>query len=282
MPGQVLGDRYEVEQQLGRKAGRWTLLARDLVTEAPVILKVLFIDSELQARDLKLFIREIETLKTLNYPSTPQYLDYFEIELPKTGRALVLIQTYVEGTSLEHLLQQGKRLSEAEAIQVAQAVLKILNDLHQHQPPIIHRDIKPSNILWDHDHESKDQVVKLVDFGSVKSLQPMATTSFTLVGTEGYAPPEQQGGRAMKASDLYSLGATLITAISGLEPDNLPHRGLRIDFEQVLNLSPEFTQWLKQLTQPDLDRRFTSAQAASEALDQAIAQISIEEAPYSE
>jgi eukaryotic-like serine/threonine-protein kinase len=271
MPGQVLGDRYEVEQQLGRKAGRWTLLARDLVTEAPVILKVLFIDSELQARDLKLFIREIETLKTLNYPSTPQYLDYFEIELPKTGRALVLIQTYLEGTSLEQLLQQGKRLSEAEAIQVAQAVLKILNDLHQHQPPIIHRDIKPSNILWDHDHEPKDGTVKLVDFGSVKSLQLMATTSFTLVGTQGYAPPEQQGGRAMKASDLYSLGATLITAISGLEPDHLPHRGLRIDFEQVLNLSPGLTQWLKQLTQPDLDRRFTSAQAALDALDQAIA-----------
>ena len=272
MPGQILGDRYEVENQLGKKAGRWTLLARDLTTEAPVILKLVFIDEKLHQDELRLFTREIETLQTLSHPCTPKYLDYFEIDLGRNGKALALVQSYMDGTSIQHYLKSGRRLNQNEAIQTAKAILQILIYLHNHQPPIVHRDIKPSNVLLSNQPEILTSTVYLVDFGSVKSLSLNETTSFTLslVGTDGYMPPEQMGRRVVRASDLYSLGVTLVTAFTGIEPANLPRRGLRIDFnciDQSKDFKPAFVHWLKQITEPELDKRFKSAQEALEALN---------------
>lgn len=269
MPGQILGDRYEIERQLGRKSGRWTLLARDLRTEELVILKILCIDDEALLDDLKLFQREIETLQTLTHPSTPQYLGYFEMQLPKSGKALALIQSYLEGTSLNQYLQQGRRLTEPEAIQVSQAVLEILDYLHDHDPPIVHRDIKPGNVLLANPDEAIASRVCLVDFGSVKAFGPTEQhTSLTLIGTDGYMPPEQLGRRAVRASDLYSLGVTLITAMTGIQPADLPRRGIQINVEQSVSASPTFVNWLKQMTEPELTKRFSTAAAAFHALVQ--------------
>lgn len=259
MAGQVLGERYQVERQIGKQTGRWTLLARDLVTQELVVLKVLFLDEQVEWDDVKLFEREVEILKSLSHPSIPKYLGYFEQELPN-DKALVLIQTYVEGRSLEQCLQQGRIFSEAEAKQLAKALLNILLYLHGRQPPIIHRDLKPSNILL-----AKRQLY-LVDFGSVKALTASDSSAFTVVGTYGYMPPEQFSGRAVAASDLYSLGATLIALVTGTHPSSLPRQGIKIDLSAA-NLSPEFMDWLSWLHEPNLDRRAQTAQAALEALE---------------
>jgi serine/threonine protein kinase len=100
MAGQILGDRYEVERQIGKQTGRWTLLARDLKTQERVVIKLLFLDDALEWDDLKLFEREVEILKALSHPSIPRYLGFFEHQLPN-DKALALIQTYVPGKSLE-------------------------------------------------------------------------------------------------------------------------------------------------------------------------------------
>lgn len=267
MPGQILGDRYEVEQQLGKKSGRWTLLARHLTTQTPVILKLVFMDDALQPDDLKLFKREVAILQTLSHPATPQYLEYFEIELPLDGKALALVQSYVEGKSLDAYLKEGRTLSEAETQQVAIAALEILEYLHDHDPPVVHRDIKPSNLLLSADGDRIAAHVALVDFGSVTSFTPSEGTTFTLVGTDGYRPPEQTGRRAVRASDLYSLGATLITALTGMDAAELPRRGMKIDLPQILPADAPFTLWLKQMVAPDLDKRFKSAREAIQALE---------------
>lgn len=256
MAGQMLGDRYQVERHLGKQTGRWTLLARDIHTQEPVVLKLLFLNEQMEWDDLKLFEREVEILKSLSHPCIPQYLGYFEHELPNT-KALVLIQTYVEGRSLEQCLQQGRHFTEPEAKQLAKALLQILIYLHEQQPPIIHRDIKPSNILL------ANRQLHLVDFGSVKQATSGDTSAFTVVGTYGYMPPEQFSGRAMPASDLYSLGATLVALIAGDHPSSLPHRGSRIDFSQIAGLSPDFCDWLGWIMAPTLEQR---AQTATEAL----------------
>jgi eukaryotic-like serine/threonine-protein kinase len=269
MPGQILGDRYEVEKQLGKKAGRWTLLARDLVTDSPVILKVLFIDDEMHQDDLKLFTREVQTLQTLDHPATPKYLGYFEIDLANDGKALALIQSYIDGVSLEQYLGKGRALSEKEALLLAKAVLKILIYLHDHDPPIVHRDIKPSNVLLSSRTEDSAAKISLVDFGSVKSFGVSDHTSFTMVGTDGYMPPEQMGRRAVRASDLYGLGMTLIRAIAELEPEEMPKRGFRVEvneIEQLRACNPAFVAWLQQMTEPELDKRFMSAQEALDVL----------------
>jgi serine/threonine protein kinase len=269
MPGQILGDRYEVEKQLGKKAGRWTLLARDLTNDTSVILKILFIDEEMHQDDLKLFKREIQTLQTIDHPATPQYLGFFEIDLARDGKALALIQSFMDGIPLSGYLRQGRLLNEMEARQIAEQVLQILMYLHNHQPPIVHRDIQPNNIMLSRDAEAIAQTVSLVDFGSVKSFNLSDSTSFTLVGTDGYIPPEQMGRRAVRASDLYSLGITLVTGLTGIEPEQMPRRGIRIDLpklEQLTPIHPDFVDWLGKMSNPDLEKRFQSARTALEEL----------------
>ncbi|MGA7937108.1 MAG: serine/threonine-protein kinase [Kovacikia sp.] len=262
MSGQILGDRYEVERQIGKQTGRWTLLARDLTSNEQVVLKLLFLDEQLEWDDLKLFEREVEILKSLSHPSIPRYLGYFEHQL-LNDKALVLIQTYVEGRSLEQCLQQRRTFTEAETKQLAKALLNILVYLHGRQPAILHRDIKPSNILL------ANRQAYLVDFGSVKAIRGKEeTSSFTVVGTYGYMPPEQFSGRALSASDLFSLGATLTTLIVGSHPSSMPRKGNKIDFSQIPNISPEYADWLGWLTEPNLDKRAKSAQEALQALEQ--------------
>ncbi|MBW4469648.1 MAG: serine/threonine protein kinase [Stenomitos rutilans HA7619-LM2] len=264
MAGQILGDRYEVERQIGKQTGRWTLLARDLVTQDRVVIKMLFLDETVEWDDLKLFEREVEILKSLSHPAIPRYLGFFEHQLPN-DKALALIQTYVEGKSLEQCLQEQRLFSEAETKQLAKALLHILVYLHGQHPPIVHRDIKPSNILL------ANRQAYLVDFGSVKALTNSGdTAAFTVVGTYGYMPPEQFSGRATPASDLYSLGATLTAMLAGTHPSSLPHRGMKIDFAAIANLSLAYVEWLEWLTDPNLERRAKSAQDALTALDQGI------------
>jgi serine/threonine protein kinase len=260
MAGQILSDRYQVEQQIGKQTGRWTLLARDLQTQQQVVIKLLFLDEQLDPDDLKLFEREVEILKSLSHPSIPRYLGYFEHILPDT-KALALIQTYVDGKSLELCLQQGRLFNQTEVTQLAKALLHILIYLHGCQPSIIHRDIKPSNILL------ANRQLYLVDFGSVKRVSGNDTTGFTVVGTYGYMPPEQFSGRSIAASDLYSLGATLLALLTGTHPSSLPRTGSKIDFAKVANITPDFADWLSWLYEPNLDRRVKSAQEALQGLE---------------
>ncbi|MFM2430886.1 MAG: hypothetical protein RLZZ511_2099 [Cyanobacteriota bacterium] len=261
MSGQILGDRYEVEKQLGKQAGRWTLLATDNQTQNQVVVKLLFKDDLLTADDLRLFEREVKILQNLSHPCIPQYVDYFEQELPTT-RALALVHAYVPGKSLQEIVQQGRTFSESETKQVAKVLLKILEHLHSQITPVIHRDIKPSNVVI-----GLDKRPYLIDFGSVKTMVSQETAAYTMVGTYGYMPPEQFGGRAVIASDLYSLGTTLMTLVTGQEPANIPRQGTRFDLGKLVDLSPEFSDWLYWMTEISLDRRLQTATEALKVLE---------------
>jgi serine/threonine protein kinase len=266
-PGEVLHDRYQIQRQLGKNAGRRTLLARDLQTQELVVVKLLSFDSDFEWDDLKLFQREAETLKALSHPAIPCYLDYFELELTY-GKGFAFVQNYVEGRSLEEHIQSGRSFSESEAKQIAQSLLEILTYLHGRQPPVIHRDIKPSNILLTDRSGNSPGQVYLVDFGSVQTLAANHGSTITVVGTYGYMPPEQFGGHAAPASDLYSLAATLIYVLTGKHPADLPQKDFHIQFESEAQLSSAFASWLSWLTEPNLGDRPTSAQQALEALQQ--------------
>ncbi|MEH2061405.1 MAG: serine/threonine-protein kinase [Nostoc sp.] len=266
MIGEVFGKRYEVQQLLGKKAGRRTLLARDLKTQELVVIKLLSFSSDFEWDDLKLFEREAETLKNLAHPSIPRYLNYFEVDLP-TIKGFALVQTYIPAQTLEQCLQTGRTFTEAEVKQIAKALLEILVYLHGLYPPVIHRDIKPSNILLSDRSGNSVGQLYLVDFGSVQTVLATEIGTRTVVGTYGYMPQEQFGGRTVAASDLYSLGATLIYLVTGTHPADLPQKDFRIQFEQGANLSPSFSNWLKWMIEPSLERRLSSASAALAALE---------------
>ncbi|MBW4617585.1 MAG: serine/threonine protein kinase [Desmonostoc vinosum HA7617-LM4] len=272
MLGAILGDRYEVKQQLGKKAGRRTFVARDLKTQELVVVKLLSFGSDFEWDDLKLFEREAETLKSLSHPSIPRYLDYFEVNLSAI-KGFALVQTYISAQTLEQYLQAGRTFTEAEVKQLAQALLEILIYLHGLHPPVIHRDLKPSNILLKERSGNSVGQVYLIDFGSVQTALAAEGGTRTVVGTYGYMPPEQFGGRTVPASDIYSLGATLIYLITGTHPADLPQKDFRIQFGQMAaHLSPTFTRWLSLMSEPSLEKRFSSAVEAIKALDQQLFQ----------
>ncbi|MEH2318078.1 serine/threonine protein kinase [Nostoc sp.] len=275
MIGEILGDvhgqdttrlRYEVQQLLGKKAGRRTLLARDLQTQELVVIKLLSFGGDFEWDSLKLFEREAEILKSLSHPLIPHYLNYFEVNLPNI-KGFALVQTYIPAQSLEQYLQTGRTFTEAEVKQIAKALLEILVYLHGLYPPVIHRDIKPSNILLGDRSGNSIGQIYLVDFGSVQTVLATESGTRTVVGTYGYMPQEQFGGRTVAASDLYSLGATLIYLVTGTYPADLPQKDFRIQFQQVANLSPSFSNWLKWMVEPSLERRLSSATEAIAALE---------------
>jgi serine/threonine protein kinase len=263
MGNQILQNRYCIQSLLSRKPGRRTALASDLQTHASVIVKLLLFGPDFTWEDLKLFEREAETLKALNHPTIPQYLDSFEVDA-ELGKGFALVQTHIEARSLQDWMQTGHIFSEEELRAIAKELLEILDYLHTLQPPVIHRDIKPSNVLLGDRSGDYPGKVYLVDFGSVQTALHGGTV--TVVGTYGYMPPEQFGGRTTPASDLYSLGATLIYLLTKTHPADLPSRNGFIQFEAKLSTSTQFQTWLRYLIQPDVSQRFQSAQLALEAL----------------
>ena len=262
MTGKILAERYEVQRQLGKQTGRQTLLARDLQTQELVVIKQLFLGGDFEWQDLKLFEREAETLKALAHPAIPRYLDYLEIDEPDS-KGFALVQTYVEGKTLEEHLRSGRTFSESEVKELAKSLLEILIYLHQQDPPVIHRDIKPSNILLHSRSGNTVGQVYLVDFGSVQNQAAKFGGTITVVGTYVYMAPEQFGGRSVPASDLYGLGATLIYLVTGLHPTELSHQDLKIQFAaRVLHLNPSLMDWLEWMTEPSLEKRLSSAKEA--------------------
>ncbi len=270
MEGQLLKDRYRIQQALGHntlRSSQRTFLALDVDTNQPVALKLLRFGPEFEWEHLRLFQREAAILEALNHPAIPQYLDSFEIDMPDC-RGFALVQNYIDAQSLEEHLRQGRAFSMPEVVEIASQLLKILNYLHSHVPPIIHRDIKPSNVLLRDRTANSAGTVYLVDFGSVQNLVAIEGGTITVVGTYGYMPPEQFGGRATPTSDLYSLGATIIYLLTGTHPANLPQRDLRIRFEDAVSLDRPFERWLRRLIEPSLEKRFANATSALKALKQ--------------
>ena len=261
----ILNGVYQIQTHLSKRSGKETLLAQNLNTQELVVIKLLKFGSDSKWEDFKLFEREAQTLKNLAHPAIPQYLDYFELNQPNC-QGFGLVQSYIGAPSLASCLKAGRSFSQQEIEQIAIALLDILNYLHQRQPTIIHRDIKPSNILLTERSGNSVGQVYLIDFGAVKNIAATEGGTITVVGTYGYMPPEQFGGKTVPASDLYSLGATLIYLATGKHPTDLPSKDGRILFADLVNLDSGLVAWLNKMIEPSQDKRFSSATQALQAL----------------
>ncbi|HIK13205.1 MAG TPA: serine/threonine protein kinase [Oscillatoriaceae cyanobacterium M33_DOE_052] len=260
----VLKERYRLQRQLGDNPVRQTWLAEDLGLGELVVMKLLPFGGPMQWQDLKLFEREAAVLQQLRHSRIPKYRDYFTVE--NQTQWFCLVQEYIPGASLKELLVRGQQFEEEFGRQIGAEVLAILNYLHELRPPVLHRDIKPSNLVL-----GDDGAVYLVDFGAVQAMQNGGLApggTFTVVGTYGYTPLEQFGGQAVAASDLYALGATLVHLLTGVPPAELPQADLRLQWRDRVSsrLSPQFVRWLTKLTEPALERRFSTATEALKAL----------------
>jgi outer membrane protein assembly factor BamB len=157
---------------------------------------------------VKNFEREANMLATLHHPSIPKIYDYFTLE----SRSYLVLE-FIHGKDMEAVISDTNGfLPEDQLLHWAIDLCDVLDYLHKHKPdPIIFRDMKPSNVMI-----NSNGVLMLVDFGIAKAFQ--TGIKGTMIGTEGYSPPEQYRGEATQAADIYSLGATLHHALTRRDP----------------------------------------------------------------
>lgn len=243
-PSSLRDGRYAVMGVLGEGSQAQTLTAVDKREGRPVAIKRFIVRGARSWKDVELAEREARVLSSLSHPHLPAYVEHFE----ENGE-LFLVMEQVEGESLQQLRKRGGRLERAEILRLLAEIGAVLDYLHGQAPPIIHRDIKPGNVI-----RRPDGRFTLVDFGSVRDrLRPEGGS--TVVGTFGYMAPEQFQGRALPQTDVYALGATALSLMTGEEPDQLPHQGLRLDVQRALPNDPELARLLAQLLEPDPDKR---------------------------
>ncbi|KAF1084160.1 Serine/threonine-protein kinase F [Sporotomaculum syntrophicum] len=169
------------------------------------------------------FEREVGMLINLDNPALPRVWDFFAGEQHR----LYLVMDFIEGESLEAVLQRRGPVPEAEILDWARQICAVLHYLHSHQPPVIFRDLKPANIML-----TPQGRIKLIDFGIARHFKPGQTTDTVTYGSVGFSAPEQYGqGQTDARSDIYSLGATLYYLITGINPSKNPFQ-----FEPVSSL----------------------------------------------
>ena len=251
---------YQITRELGhnRAGGRVTYLATEINTKRSVVVKQFqFARTGANWSEYQAYEKEIQILRELDHPSIPRYLDSFQ-----TASGFCMVQEYKNAPSLAN----PAHWNPEQIKQIAISVLEILKYLQNRVPPVIHRDLKPENILVN------DRMnVNLVDFGFARIGGGEVAASSVVKGTLGFMPPEQMFNRQLTvASDLYSLGATLICLLIGInstEVGSLMDDTGRINFKHRLpQLTPEFLDWLQKMVEPNFKHRYPSADAALNAL----------------
>lgn len=263
-PGTTLSNRYLIQGVVGVGGMGAVYRARDL--HFPSVVKFVAVKEMVnQARDplvretiVKNFEREANLLATLSHPAIPRIHDYFT----QNERSYLILE-FIHGKDLETLLNDTEGFfSQDQVIGWGIELCDVLQYLHEHQPEaIIFRDIKPSNIMINqHNH------IVLIDFGIAKHFQ--SGEKGTMIGTEGYSPPEQYRGEATALADIYALGATLHHLLTRQDPRLEPpfsfsERPIRqtnpavsIDLETVINTALQY----------NLEERFQGASEMKDAL----------------
>jgi len=211
--GQVLQQRYQILGVLGMGGMSAVYQARDLrfpnVTKLCAVKEIINLapDPQLRALAVQNFEREANILATLSHPAIPKVYDYFS----ENDRSYLVIE-FIDGQNLEAYLAETPGLIPQETVlDWAIQLCQVLTYLHSHTPPIVFRDMKPSNVMLD-----SHNTIRLIDFGIAKLFQ--SGQKGTMIGTEGYSPPEQYRGVSDPRGDIYALGATLHHLLTKQDP----------------------------------------------------------------
>jgi WD40 repeat protein/tetratricopeptide (TPR) repeat protein len=247
---------YVVVGVLGKGGMGVTYEAERTTDGARVALKELHLSRVDDWKVVDLFEREARVLADITHPAVPRYIDHFSTE-DANGPTYYLVQELARGQSLAQRVASGWRADEPEARRIAEALLDLLDYLHARMPPVFHRDIKPQNVIL-----GDQGKVWLVDFGSVRDVYRTTAGGSTVAGTFGYMAAEQLRGIARPESDLYGVAATLLFALSGQSPAEMPQVKLRADFRSRVRVSPAFASWLEKMLEPAPEDRFASARLA--------------------
>jgi len=212
VPGRVVADRYELVAAVGSGGMGTVWSGVDLLLDRQVAVKEVALPRHVSDRETrklrKRMLREARMAARLNHPNVVAVYDVIE----EAGRAWI-VMAFVQSRSLHDVVQQDGPLTPQQAAVTGLQILAALRAAHQ--LGIVHRDVKPANVLIDGDGHAV-----LADFGIARSLDGSTlTTAGTVIGSPAYIAPERaRGERGGPSSDLWSLGATLYTAVEGRPP----------------------------------------------------------------
>src|SRR2546427_2555515 len=208
MVGEVLSDRYELEELVGAGGMSSVFRAHDRLLDRKVALKVLHQEYTDDDQYVERFRREARTAASLSHPNIVTVIDRGEHE----GRQFIVFE-YIDGQNLKEVVRQEAPLPVREALELGIQVGRAL--AFAHQQGLVHRDVKPQNVLLNGDGRAK-----VTDFGIARTLDVDGVTQTgTVLGTSNYIAPEQASGRQVDAhTDVYSLGVVLYELLAGDVP----------------------------------------------------------------
>lgn len=207
-------------------------------------------------------IVETDMLKKLNHPNLPSIIDVIDTE-----ECFLIVMDYVEGKSLQKVMELNGPQPVEVVINWGKQLCDVLGYLHNQNPPIIYRDMKPANIML-----KPDGNITLIDFGTAREFKFREMVQDTVVlGTRGYAPPEQYGGAGQTdaRSDIYSVGATLYYLLTGHNPAQPPYEIKHLRYWDMAFAGSGIEKIVDRCCQQDANMRYQSAAELYYALDHA-------------
>ena len=261
-PGILLAGRYHITKVLHRGGSSTVYLADDTILQGrEVALKELRVHPDASPEEVQeaeaWFARESYLLSNLQHQLIPAFYSVFREE-----QRPYIVQEYIHGENLDDLVRRQGPVTESQALRWGRSLCNLLSYLHgQSAGPLIYRDLKPANIVL----RARDQRLMVVDFGIARPLNRGEVG--TVIGTPGYAPPEQYQGLADERSDVFALGATLHRLLTGYDPE----QGQPFTFPPVRSLNPTVSAALSAVVaravELDPAQRLPSASAMATALD---------------
>ncbi len=261
----VINGRYELLTQIGEGGMSRVFVARDLVLNKMWAAKEIKRTDDTSLRSLiaQSIVTEANMIKRFDHPAIPRIVDIIDEE-----GTLFVIMDLIEGKTLEDVASSQGPQNEDTVVDWALQLCDVLEYLHQRTPPVIYRDMKPSNVML-----KPNGLLELVDFGIAREYRGdgtsvnAAVSDTSQLGTRGFAPPEQYGGGGQTdaRSDVYALGATLYTLLTGKNPAEPPYSILPV--RQVIpELSLGIESIIATATQPDPDDRYQDCAQMAYAL----------------
>ncbi|MCI8893066.1 MAG: serine/threonine protein kinase [Lachnospiraceae bacterium] len=208
--GSVIDGKYEILTEIGRGGMSVVYLAMDTRLNKQWAVKEIRKKgtgkgSQVAAGSL---LAEANMMKRLDHPALPRIVDIID-----HGMTLLVVMDYIEGESLDKLLAEYGPQPEQVVIAWAKQLCDALAYLHSQKPPVIYRDMKPANVML-----KPEGNIKIIDFGIAREYKEQNLADTTVLGTQGYAPPEQYSGQTDARSDIYALGMTMHHLLTGVDP----------------------------------------------------------------
>jgi WD40 repeat protein len=219
--GHLLKGRYRIARSVGTGGYGKVYKATDCqFGDRPVAVKEMIqqgLSTQEVAKSAQAFRHEAFLLAALTHPNLPSIYDYFSED-----DRYYLVMSFIEGETLLKYSQRhhDQRLPPEKVMQIAVQLASVLSYLHSRKPPIVFRDLKPVNIM-----RTPEGQIYLIDFGIARHFKPDQAKDTFVLGSPGYAAPEQYGkSQTTPQSDMYSLGATLHQLLTGDDPSSTPFR----------------------------------------------------------